>query len=126
MSYRDHLPEGFKGRAMLRGDLLPERLQRDALARYLHRFTREHVPVWARKPRKDGRRYPVQFASDAEWLARTLFPVTVRKDGTLGDHTLGTRGRCLSYATWPDGLDESDAARVTIAESVAPVMEGAA
>lgn len=104
MNYRNHLPEGFCGPAFLRGDLLPERLRQDALAAYLHRFTREHVPLWSRKPMPNGEAYRVQFASDAEWLANTLFPVTVRKDGSLGDHT---RGHCQSFPTWPDGVPEN-------------------
>lgn len=94
----------FTGCAYVRGDLLPDRLQRDALAAYLHRFTRDHFPLWARKPMPDGGAYPCQFASDAEWLANTMFPVTVRKGGKLGDHT---RGHSRSYPTWPDGKPES-------------------
>ena len=69
MTYRDHLPEGFTGRAMIRGDLLPAKLQADALRAYLHRFTRDHAPLWSNKPRDIGGPYPLQFASDAEWLA---------------------------------------------------------
>lgn len=119
-SYREHLPEGFRGKAMVRGDLLPARLQRDALAAYLHRYTREHRPLWSRKPRDNGAPYPVQFASDAEWLARTLFPVTVRKGGELGDTT---RGHCRSYATWPDGLSDGDRAKVGAPRVDVPAVE---
>lgn len=108
MTYREHIPAGFKGAAFLRGDLLPDRLRRDALAAYLHRFTRDHRPLWARKPMPNGDAYQVQFASDAEWLANTLFPVTVRKDGSLGDHT---RGHSQSFATWPDGVPTGAPAR---------------
>lgn len=95
---------GYRGPAYVRGDCLPERLRRDALAAYLHRFTREHVPLWSRKPMPNGDAYQVQFASDSEWLANTLFPVTARKDGSLGDHT---RGHCQSFPTWPDGVPEN-------------------
>lgn len=124
MTYRDHLPEGFTGRAMIRGDLLPAKLQADALRAYLHRFTREHIPLWSRKPRDNGEPYPLQFASDAEWLARTLFPVTVRKGGTLGDHTRAGKAHCCSFPTWPNGVTEGDKARGsgTIAETV-PAIE---
>jgi hypothetical protein len=120
--YREHLPEGFKGRALIRGDLLPDRLQRDALAAYLHRFTRDHKPLWARKPRDNGAAYPVQFASDREWLSRSLFPVTVRKGGALGDHC---RGHGQSYPTWPDGLAPEDRDKVPgVAETVPAFLEG--
>ena len=124
MTYRDHLPEGFTGRAMIRGDLLPAKLQADARRAYLHRFTREHIPLWSRKPRDNGEPYPLQFASDAEWLARTLFPVTVRKGGTLGDHTRAGKAPCRSFPTWPNGVTEGDKARGsgTIAETV-PAIE---
>lgn len=102
----------YTGDAMVRGDLLPERLQQDALRAYLHRYTREHRPLWATKPRPCGNPYPVQFASDSEWLARTLFPVTIRKGGKLGDHTRAGHGQCWGYPTWPDGLSEWDRAQL--------------
>ena len=124
MTYANFLPQGFTGRAMIRGDLLPAALQADALRAYLHLFTREHVPQWARKPRDNGEPYPVQFASDREWLARTLFPVTVRKGGKLGDHTRAGNAHCRSFPSWPDGVTENDKARGfgTVADIV-PVVE---
>lgn len=78
--------------------------QREALAHFVHRYTREHMPEWARKPRKDSKLYPVQFVSDADWLAHTYFSVT--KDGKLS-----RRERyCQSHPTWPDNpeLREAD------------------
>lgn len=75
-------------------ELSPE-LRRAALARYVHRFTAEHVPAWARQPRPDGTPYPVQFASDADWLANTDFPVT--KAGQLAERP----SDCRSRPTWP-------------------------
>lgn len=111
MTYANFLPAGYTGRAMIRGDLLPAALQADALRAYLNRFTREHVPQWARKPRDNGEPYPIQFASDKEWLARTIFPVTVRKGGKLGDHTRAGNVHCLSFPSWPDGVTENDKAR---------------
>jgi hypothetical protein len=81
---------------MVPGSELRPEVQRDCLRRYVHRYTREHVPDWSRKPRHDGSSYPVQFASDADWLAHTLF--TVKADGTLDE-----RARyCHSSPTWPD------------------------
>lgn len=116
----------YTGLAMVRGDLLPERLQADARRNYLNRYTREHVPLWTRKTRDDGRAYPLQFASDSEWLARSLFPVTVRKGGKLGEHTKAGRAYCHSSPSWPDGLDEIDqqSAGATVAAIIPEWQEG--
>jgi hypothetical protein len=79
---------------MIPGLKLPSALQRQALAFYVHRYTRDHTPSWvAACPRLDGKPYPVQFASDSEWLEHTLFPV---HRGALTDHP------CQSTPTWPD------------------------
>jgi hypothetical protein len=65
-----------------------------AKAKYVHRFTMEHVPSWARKQRPDGRYYAPQYASDAEWFALTLFPPNEMCYGT----------DCFSSGqTWPLG-----------------------
>jgi hypothetical protein len=77
----------------IRGDELSEALQREAKARYVHRYTVDHVPTWARTTRPDGTPYFVQFASDADWLAHTWFNVT--KDGRLANRS------CWSCPTWP-------------------------
>lgn len=66
------------------------------LAAYVHHFTREHVPQWSRDPMPNGKPYPVQFASDADWLAHTRFPI--RKDGRLDQRAQ----HCESNPTWPD------------------------
>lgn len=66
------------------------------LAAYVHRFTREHKPRWASAGWKNGLPYPVQFASDADWLEHTLF--YVRNDGRLD----GRFNFCSSHPTWPD------------------------
>lgn len=70
--------------------------QRHVLASYTHRYTRTHRPVWASRLRPSGEPYPVQFASDAEWLANTTF--TVRNNGRLDMRVKG----CTSEPTWPD------------------------
>lgn len=80
----------------LRGDQLCPADQKEVLASYVHRFTRQHVPAWAKEPWKDGKPYPVQFDSDADWLAHTEFTVT--KAGRL-DHRSHD---CWSHHTWPD------------------------
>ena len=77
------------------GNTLCHEDQRRVLAAYVHRNTREHRPMWARKY-WNGKPYPVQFASDREWLERTLF--VVRNNGRID---LRFR-ECHSRPTWPD------------------------
>jgi len=83
----------------IRGSDLSPELQREALARFPHRYTRDNIPEYARNLlRPNGQPYPVQFASDADWLANTWFEVT--KQGQFSD-----RNRfCRSSPTWPDGI----------------------
>lgn len=88
-------------RPWVTGDELPVKEQRKALAQFVHRFTLDHKPAWAHKPRmavdEDGvtrpYAYAPQFASDADWLAHTMF--NVKKDGTL------RKASCWSKPTWP-------------------------
>jgi len=80
----------------IRGDHLSPRLQSRVKARYVHRFTREHKPAWAKQEWRDGKPYPLQFDSDADWLAHTEFPVTIK--GELADRPT----HCYSTPTWPD------------------------
>lgn len=77
------------------GSQLSESAKREALSRFVHRFTGEHRPQWATKPRPDGSPYPVQFRDDADWLANTRF--TIRKDGELARNVRC----CYSTPTWP-------------------------
>jgi len=78
-------------------------------ARYVHRFTMEHVQAWAvRRPCDDGgdasRHYAPQFRSDREWYDNTQFPgepgnsaiskqdiscYTTRQTWPLGQHLAG-------------------------------------
>lgn len=71
------------------GSLLRPEVQREALARFVHRHTRNHRTHYV----KD---YPLQFDSDADWLAHTVFKTN--RDGTLH----ATRRYCRSSPTWPD------------------------
>ena len=88
-------------RPHVRGNQLRETEQRHAKAIYAHRYTMEHKPAWAHKPRTvtddQGRTthaaYAPQFASDADWLANTWF--NIKKDGTLASAS------CWSEPTWP-------------------------
>jgi hypothetical protein len=79
-----------------RGSDLSYHVQRQALSRYVHRYTGDHKPLWAAKAWKDGRSYPLQFKDDEEWLAHTFFAVTL-----LG-HLDGRVTHCHSEPTWPD------------------------
>lgn len=64
-----------------------------AKAQYVHRFTMEHVPTWARKRRDNGSYYAPQFRSDREWFENTVFP----------PHN-GARKYCTSTnLSWPLG-----------------------
>lgn len=67
-----------------------------AQAQYVHRFTMDHFPAWARQPAPNGRYPAPQFRSDREWYENTLFP---------GEGFIGRRSRhCFtSNLTWPLG-----------------------
>jgi len=66
-----------------------------ATARYVHRYTMDHVPAWATKPHA-GRYYAPQFRSDREWYEHTKFK------GEPG--YLGAKGDCYTTGqTWPLG-----------------------
>lgn len=67
-----------------------------ACAVYVHRYTMEHKPDWARKPRPDGKQYQPQYRTDREWYDNTSFP------GEIGH--IGRITECYSRnATWPLG-----------------------
>lgn len=82
----------------VKGSELSQEEQRKALARFVHRFTKQHRPQWANTPRPNGKPYKVQFASDADWLANSLFFVT--KEGWLSQQ----HNHCESTPTWPEGM----------------------
>jgi len=73
------------------GNKLSMEMQVEAKRRWVHRYTGEHCPIWAR-----GGNYPVQFRDDADWLAHTYFSVT--KTGRLDQRYR----QCESYPTWPN------------------------
>jgi hypothetical protein len=89
---------------MKRGTELTREDQRHVLSAFVHRFTGDHKPAWSNKEWKDGKPYPVQFASDAEWLANTDF--AVRKDGRLDQRVKF----CYSNPTWPNNPELRKAA----------------
>ena len=85
-----------KQNPMVKGTQLSADQQRQAKAMYVHRFTKEHVPTWAKQPRPDGSAYEPHFASDDEWLANSEFAVT-------NSGKFDARHRYhISHPTWPD------------------------
>lgn len=76
-----------------RGSSLRPEVQAECKRRFIHRYTREHVPEWVRR---QPELYGVQFASDADWLEHTEF--CVRGDGKLNERV----SYCMSSPTWPD------------------------
>lgn len=86
-------------RRFVLGSTLPAAIQAECLRRFPHRYTKEHIPAWAKRPRPNGKPYRPQFATDAEWLASTLFAVTQK--GILDARV----DYCESTPTWPDGTD---------------------
>lgn len=66
-----------------------------AMARFPHRFTCEHVPAWARQPAPNGRYYAPQYASDREWYEKTEFH---------GEGEMADKKHCFSSGQpWPCG-----------------------
>lgn len=67
-----------------------------AKSQYVHRFTMDHVPQWARQRRDDGTYYAPQYRSDKEWYDNTTFP------GESGLH--GNSKHCETRnQSWPLG-----------------------
>lgn len=68
-----------------------------ACSMYVHRFTMDHVPAWARMRRPDGTYYAPQYESDREWYLKTFFP---GEEGHIGPNDF-----CYSTnPSWPLGL----------------------
>ena len=86
----------------VKGSDLSAAMQSEARRRWVHRYTRDHVPAWAQKPMPCGKAYPVQFDSDSDWLANTVFTIT--KTGRFS----GRDKYCRSAPTWPDNPELRD------------------
>jgi hypothetical protein len=66
-----------------------------ACAQYVHRYTMEHVPTWARKPAPNGKYYAPHFSTDREWYEKTKF---------VGESELADKYHCYtSGESWPKG-----------------------
>ena len=77
------------------GTRLTREDQQHVLSAYVHRFTVEHKPAWARDSD------PIHFANDADWLANTEFHV--REDGRLDQRY----NHCFSHPTWPANEEDT-------------------
>jgi len=74
-----------------KGSSLKREVQKDCLRKFVHRYTKDHIPNWV----KSGKT-PVQFESDIDWLEHTFFQT--KKDGTLDERYCF----CESNPTWPE------------------------
>lgn len=70
-----------------------------AKTQYLHRYTMEFIPAWARKS-CNGKFYAPQFASDLEWYENTVFPGECGKP-KKDDHC-ETHGQTWPLGQWLD------------------------
>ena len=87
---------------MLPGTTLPLALRNDALRSFVNRYTGEHVPAWSSKAAPNGSFYAPQYQNDAEWSAKTLFPVE-HKGGQM-QLASGKNVHCQSNdQSWPWG-----------------------
>lgn len=67
-----------------------------AKAQFVHRYTMEHVPDWAKRPNQgQGLWYAPQYRTDLEWYENTYFH---------GENELAKQDSCYSYnMSWPLG-----------------------
>lgn len=80
---------------------MPRPTFEQATREYTNRFTKEHVPAWALKPRDNGSFYAPHYASDREWYDNTVFPGERRKGLTTPPK--GSRYCESRNQTWPCG-----------------------
>lgn len=65
------------------------------LDRFVNRYTGDHTPAWAQVPDQGGIPWPLQFASDQDWLEHTSFAISMA--GKLDQRIK----RCWEKPTWP-------------------------
>lgn len=77
----------------------------EACRSFVHRFTMEHVPGWARKPLPNGKFYAPQYSNDREWYKNTKF-YGYRINDRGEARRIGGRRYCNSTnQTWPLGKE---------------------
>jgi hypothetical protein len=69
---------------------------------YVHRYTMEHVPNWAKgNPCPNGKYYAPQYRSDKEWYDNTLFPgeghISKRSEHCESSNQSWPLGQWLNY-----------------------------
>lgn len=72
-----------------------------ATAQYVHRYTMEHVPAWARTAAPNGKYYAPQFRTDREWYEHTEFPPHRFSMGKR-DTSCYTSGQTWPLGQWLD------------------------
>lgn len=65
-----------------------------ACAQYVHRYTLQHIPQWAKQPASNGKYYAPQYLTDQEWYDNTVFP----PDSLSDDHCMAVN------QSWPLGM----------------------
>lgn len=58
------------------GDALTAPQRAEVLRAFVHRYTKEHKPEWARKSMPNGKPYQPLFATDDAWLEAYCFAFT--------------------------------------------------
>lgn len=82
----------------------------EACAKFVHRYTMEHVPAWARVQAPNGKFYAPQFRSDAEWYRNTRF---AGEPGHFGRaHECYTTGETWPLGEWLDAPHRATRAMV--------------
>jgi hypothetical protein len=74
-----------------------------AKAQFVHRYTAEHIPGWARKPAPNGKFYAPQFQTDREWYDATKFRQEVPGAAGLRKSALDRMDCYTTGQTWPRG-----------------------
>ena len=72
----------------------------EAKSKYVHRYTMEHVPNWAKRQAPNGKYYAPQYTTDKEWFDNTQF-----YDPAIPDcKQLAEKNSCYSSGqSWPLG-----------------------
>jgi hypothetical protein len=69
---------------------------------YVHRYTMEHVPAWAKRPCDNGKFYAPQFRTDREWFENTKFPPNNPFAHSKRDTSCYTSGQTWPLGQWLD------------------------
>lgn len=73
-----------------------------ACAAYIHRFTMEHIPEWAKEQGPDGKFYAPQYRTDQEWYDNTKFPPHNPHARSAKDTSAWSTGQTWPLGRWLD------------------------